>query len=147
MHTLRNVLALSELVVILCYAVEGNQDESQSSRDFVTVQIQNGQIRGEIVEVLPGKRVSRFRGVQYGQAPVGENRFKAPKAAERWNGTRDALEYGFSCYQWEDTYFDWYIKGEHILKSMLQYDLTHDKVFNQKHGSTATFLRQNSRTV
>ena len=115
MHISRNILVLSELVVILCYAAEGNHDKSQTGRDFVTIQIQGGQIRGEVVEVLPGKRVSRFRGVQYGQAPVGEYRFKAPRAVEPWTGTRDALEYGFSCYQWEDTYFDWYKKGEHIL--------------------------------
>jgi len=82
MHNLRKIFVLSELVVIMCYAVEGNQDESQTGNDFVTVQIQSGQIRGEVVEVLPGKRVSRFRGVQYGQAPVGENRFKAPRAVE-----------------------------------------------------------------
>jgi len=52
MHILRNILVLLALAVILCYAVEGNQDGSLTSRDFVTVQIQNGQIRGEIVETL-----------------------------------------------------------------------------------------------
>jgi len=117
MHNLRKIFVLSELVVIMCYAVEGNQDESQTGNDFVTVQIQSGQIRGEVVEVLPGKRVSRFRGVQYGQAPVGENRFKAPRAVEPWTSTRDTLEDGFSCYQWKDTYFDWYKKGETIVES------------------------------
>lgn len=38
--------------------------------------------------------VAVFRGIRYAEPPVGSHRFQAPVPARRWDGTRDALEFG-----------------------------------------------------
>ena len=38
--------------------------------------------------------VAVFRGIPYAQPPVGSRRFAAPVPVQRWNGIRDALEFG-----------------------------------------------------
>jgi para-nitrobenzyl esterase len=38
--------------------------------------------------------VAVFRGIPYAEPPVGSHRFQAPVPAGRWEGTRDALEFG-----------------------------------------------------
>jgi para-nitrobenzyl esterase len=43
--------------------------------------------------------VSVFKGVPYAQPPVGELRWKAPVALERWDGTRTATDFGPACVQ------------------------------------------------
>jgi len=35
-----------------------------------------------------------FRGIPYAEPPVGSRRFAAPVAGQRWDGIRDALEFG-----------------------------------------------------
>jgi len=43
--------------------------------------------------------VTRFLGVPYAAAPAGDSRFAPPRPAERWEGTRDATEYGATAPQ------------------------------------------------
>ena len=38
--------------------------------------------------------VAVFRGIPYAEPPVGSRRFGAPVAVQRWDGTRNALEFG-----------------------------------------------------
>ncbi len=40
-----------------------------------------------------------WRGIPFAQPPVGELRWRAPRAPEPWAGTREALEFGPSCVQ------------------------------------------------
>ena len=40
-----------------------------------------------------------FRGIPYAQPPVGALRWKPPLPADRWNGVRDATEFGSACFQ------------------------------------------------
>ena len=54
-----------------------------------------GKLRG----TLASDTVRVFRGIPYGQAPVGELRWRPPVAAAAWSGTRDALEFGPDCPQ------------------------------------------------
>lgn len=54
-----------------------------------------------------GAQVTRFLGVPYAQAPVGDLRWKAPRPAARWDGVRDATRFGGSCTQgsgWDPGY-------------------------------------------
>lgn len=39
-------------------------------------------------------RVRVFRGIPYAAPPVGDLRWRAPQAAARWDGVRDALDFG-----------------------------------------------------
>nr|WP_280493352.1 carboxylesterase family protein [Nocardia asiatica] len=38
--------------------------------------------------------VAVFRGVRYAEPPVGARRFAAPVPAQRWDGVRDARQFG-----------------------------------------------------
>lgn len=53
---------------------------------------------GRVAGTASGDVVS-FKGIPYAAPPVGELRWKAPKKAERWSGTRVADKYGAICQQ------------------------------------------------
>ncbi len=55
----------------------------------VAVQTQHGALRGQ---VEAGVHV--FRGIPYAAPPVGDLRWRRPQPLPRWNGVRDALEFG-----------------------------------------------------
>src|SRR5262245_48678589 len=40
-----------------------------------------------------------FRGIPYAAPPIGEQRWRAPEAAQAWTGIRDALAFGMPCVQ------------------------------------------------
>lgn len=60
----------------------------------LTVETQRGKIRGTLED---GIRV--YRGIPYGAATDGLNRFRAPKPPKPWAGIRDAIAYGPMCPQ------------------------------------------------
>lgn len=43
--------------------------------------------------------LSVFRGIPYAAPPVGEQRWRAPVPASRWDGVRDATKFGAACMQ------------------------------------------------
>jgi len=90
----------------------------------VVVPTESGKVRGRVVEVMLGKRVSTFLGIPYGEPPVGQKRFKAPTPVKSWEGTRDAFEYPFSCYQWADFSFESYKKGKFFVFYLIFYFVT-----------------------
>src|ERR1700753_1199779 len=53
------------------------------------VRTAHGAVRGRLEDGL-----TVFRGIPFAQPPVGALRFQAPRPAEPWDGTRDALEFG-----------------------------------------------------
>ena len=55
----------------------------------VRVQVTGGQIEGS---VRRGLRM--WRGIPYAAPPVGELRFRAPRAVVPWAGVRDAAAFG-----------------------------------------------------
>ncbi|MHC5907826.1 carboxylesterase/lipase family protein [Streptomyces sp. S6] len=61
---------------------------------FPTVLTSSGRVRGRQEEGL-----AVFRGIPFAAAPTGENRFMAPRAADAWDGVRDAGEFGPSAPQ------------------------------------------------
>ena len=52
-----------------------------------------GQVRGETID---GLRV--FRGIPYAAAPVGQLRWRAPRAARPWRDVRAAQDFGAPCW-------------------------------------------------
>jgi len=58
------------------------------------VETASGQVRG-----IRDNDVSAFRGIPFAAPPVGERRWRAPSAPDRWSGVRDASTYGDVCPQ------------------------------------------------
>ena len=56
-----------------------------------TTKTENGLVRG-----LMGTnaRITVFKGIPYAAPPVGENRWRAPQPAEKWEGIRKCYEFG-----------------------------------------------------
>lgn len=62
------------------------------------VTVNEGVLQGNVKNDYQGNRYYSFRGIPYGEAPIGELRFKAPKPAQPWKGIRDATKEGSDCY-------------------------------------------------
>jgi para-nitrobenzyl esterase len=60
------------------------------------VEIDTGLIKGT-TGTSPAVRL--FAGIPFAAPPTGENRWKAPQSAARWDGLRDATEFGPRCMQ------------------------------------------------
>ncbi len=60
----------------------------------LTVETHRGKVRGALED-----NIRSFKGIPYGAAADGPNRFRAPKAPKPWAGVRDTLEYGPICPQ------------------------------------------------
>jgi para-nitrobenzyl esterase len=65
----------------------------------LVVETASGRVRGETVVAPTGEPVHRFLGIPYAAAPVGDLRWRAPRAASPWAGVRDAFAHGPSCTQ------------------------------------------------
>jgi para-nitrobenzyl esterase len=59
------------------------------------VKIDTGLLEGVTGTVHPTVRI--FKGIPFAAPPVGENRWKAPQAAAKWDGVRKADAFGPSC--------------------------------------------------
>jgi para-nitrobenzyl esterase len=66
----------------------------QGNQNFVIAETAFGKIRGEEVQ-----GIKIFKGVPYGAATAGQNRFMPPANPAQWTGVRDALRYGPSAPQ------------------------------------------------
>ena len=86
---LRNLklIMLMTIFVAISLAVEAN---SQSR-----VQTVGGTIEGVVDET----GVRSFRGIPYAAPPVGDGRWRAPRAAAKWSGVRSARRFGAACIQ------------------------------------------------
>lgn len=62
--------------------------------DAPVVEAPAGAVRGESLD-----GVDVFRGIPYAEPPVGHMRWRAPVAAARWEGVRDATRFGPACHQ------------------------------------------------
>ncbi|KAJ8732332.1 hypothetical protein PYW08_015062 [Mythimna loreyi] len=72
-----------------------------SSKDAPVVTVKQGKLRGAVKKCLDGSPYYSFKGIRYGQPPVGELRFKAPLPVKPWEGIRDAIEHGPVCPQYD----------------------------------------------
>ena len=58
------------------------------------VNTEQGKVRGTVARAR-----RKFLGIPYAAPPVGEGRFAPPQPPQRWEGTRDALDYGATALQ------------------------------------------------
>ncbi|HEX4068345.1 MAG TPA: carboxylesterase family protein [Acidobacteriaceae bacterium] len=62
--------------------------------DGLTVKTADGKVHGKASQ---DGQVRTFLGIPYAAPPVGALRWKAPQAAEKWSGVREATEFGNRC--------------------------------------------------
>ncbi len=60
------------------------------------VKIDSGEVEGAFAN---GQQVRAFKGIPFAAPPVGDLRWKAPQAAARWKGVRQAKDFGSHCIQ------------------------------------------------
>lgn len=84
------------LVLLLATACLGSVPSSSSSSG-PTVRLEAGVLEG--IQFGPVKNEVAFLGVPYAAPPVGMLRWKPPQPVSKWNGTRQATEFGATCPQ------------------------------------------------
>lgn len=52
-----------------------------------------------IVQGVAGKTVKSWKGIPFAQPPIGPNRWRPPRPLAKWQGVRDASNYGHDCMQ------------------------------------------------
>src|SRR2546430_5824022 len=59
------------------------------------VRIDTGALAGVVGTTQPAVRM--FKGIPYAAPPLGENRWRAPQPAAKWDGVRNAGAFGAPC--------------------------------------------------
>lgn len=83
----------ASLALILSFAIGGCATVAQDQYD-VTAKTEAGVVSG-----TNQGQISSFLGIPYAAAPVGSDRWKAPRSPEKWNGVKSAKAFGPSCPQ------------------------------------------------
>ena len=93
----RTVVSLVATMTVLVVAFAPASSAYAAGSASAVVDIDTGSLRGEILDEASGLRV--YRGIPFAAAPEGDLRWKAPEAAAKWNGVREATEFGAICPQ------------------------------------------------
>ena len=99
-NSIPNIESVTNLPIL-----KDKANKTKRSRHKV-ISIKSGKIKGQVIELESDRKVFAYRGIPYGENTSGKHRFKPPRPIKAWNGTRDALEYGNTCFQLKDTSFD-----------------------------------------
>ncbi|XP_049774566.1 esterase FE4-like [Schistocerca cancellata] len=73
-----------------------------SAVEYLTVDTEEGTLRGQMGETYTGKPMYRFEGIPYAEPPVGDLRFQPPVQKSAWTGVKDVLKKGTSCTQYSN---------------------------------------------
>ncbi|XP_046988682.1 esterase FE4-like [Schistocerca americana] len=71
-------------------------------QEYVTVETQEGTLRGLMTETYTNVAMYKFEGIPYAEPPIGDLRFQPPVPKAAWSGVRDALQVGSKCPQYRD---------------------------------------------
>nr|WRX06028.1 CCE016g [Helicoverpa armigera] len=80
-------------VLVLCAI------QTISCDDATLVQVQQGQLTGEILTSVLGETYYSYKGIPYAKPPVNELRFRDPQDPEPWDGVLAATAHGSVCPQ------------------------------------------------
>src|SRR5262252_365114 len=80
------------ILTALLFAAAAMQPSFAADR----VKIANGILESN---AAPKDGVRAFKGIPFGQPPVGELRWREPQPVENWKGARNADEFGPRCMQ------------------------------------------------
>ncbi|MCB8928371.1 MAG: carboxylesterase family protein [Ardenticatenaceae bacterium] len=96
----RLLTILAMAFVIMLTAVASVQAQGNTLNPHRPIRVDGGRITGMLSE---DGEVSIYKGIPYAAPPVDELRWKAPAPVVRWNGVKEAVEFGPSCWQTDQT--------------------------------------------
>lgn len=92
---MKTLLLELALLIFINFSTNAQQKESNSgSNPGPVIHIKSGSVQG----TTDGK-VTTFKGIPYAAPPVGEYRWRPPQPVCKWEGVRDAIEFGSNCAQ------------------------------------------------
>ena len=98
--TIRRFRAVASLLAVttaLTVAFLPTSSANAAGSGAAVVDIDTGSLRGEVLDEASGLTV--YRGIPFAAAPVDDQRWQAPQAPAKWNGVREATEFGAICPQ------------------------------------------------
>ena len=78
---------------------------------MLETRISTGLVRGKMTDT---EGIVSFLGIPFAAPPVGELRWRAPEKPQPWEGVRDCFDYGYSCWQRDNS------QSPYILKCMAE---------------------------
>ena len=93
----RVVVSLLAATTVLTVAFLPTSSAKAAGGGVAVVDIDTGSLRGEVLDKASGLTV--YRGIPFAAAPEGDLRWKAPQGPAKWNGVREAAEFGAICPQ------------------------------------------------
>ncbi len=88
---MKNLVGLLSFLILYCTS-EAQPTSSAGVQPIV--ETQSGKLRGANQD-----DIDVFKGIPYAAPPVGALRWRAPQPAKKWEGVRDAVNFGANCAQ------------------------------------------------
>ena len=67
----------------------------------------------------PQDGVRSFKGIPFGQPPVGDLRWREPQPVKNWSGVRNADQFGHACMQRLSPGADYWLRGNGMSEDCL----------------------------
>ncbi|MDB5453106.1 MAG: carboxylesterase type [Caulobacteraceae bacterium] len=99
-HILAAVIGVAGLLTASSPSWSQPAAKSAAAAAAPVVKVRQGQLNG-----AQAGEVASYLGIPYAAPPVGDLRWRAPKAAANWSGARDATKPGATCFAAEDCLF------------------------------------------
>ncbi len=94
---------LQWLTICLLVCVITSNAPTQAADSPPTVRLESGILEG--THSGPAQNEAAFLGIPYAAPPVGGQRWKPPQPARKWNGPRQATQFGAACPQLPASWF------------------------------------------
>lgn len=92
---MKTLLLELALLIFINFSTNAQQKESNSgSHPGPVIHIKSGSVQG-----TTDGEVTTFKGIPYADPPVGQYRWRPPQPVCKWEGVRDAIEFGSDCAQ------------------------------------------------